>query len=122
MTQHEDGKLTIAMTGSQSVRIVEDDWPILSQATFDGVDTSLTVRRHPDERILVYYADGRISRGVLIERSPIGIADLASTPPGKFLPVPIDDIIAVITEVVRNEDASPELAQMCIDGLPPKDI
>jgi len=113
---------TITLTGRPPVRIAEDDWPVLAEASTwtggNGYEANATrhwtlkVRQHQtDGRTIVYGAYRTSWQG---ERDARGGQLLAAGAHGR-LPQAIQEVCTAI-------GASPVLAQDCLADLPPEDL
>ena len=100
---------TITLTGRTPIRIREDQWPVIAEASSDLQNSSgtITVRRHRDGLILVYATS-------LHKRAPTAIIRA-----GRLLETLIDHqtIIETIRCVAKDCGLSAGLARACIASL-----
>ena len=99
---------TITLTGRAPVRIIEEDWPVIADASiyrFLGQSRDVRIRRHADGRTIVY---GTAPSGRRARRSAAGILLAAAES---------RDIAAAI-RIVCIDLGAPELAQRLIADLP----
>jgi hypothetical protein len=127
---------TITLTDRPPVRIREDEWPILAEASYHDYDGEyasqsfrhwrgwLKVRRHQDGRTLVY----AVCEHETAHRGERGYEQRA----GELLPAAtsMEEIVAAIKRVHSTIDIVDEdhrdqwrlLAGECIASLPPEEI
>ena len=103
---------TITLTDEAPVRIEEDNWPIIAQASGAGVDDSpntenhVVVRQHEDDRVIVYAVR---KCGDAYERAG-RVLDFA------------EELPQHIRKVGEQADVAPDIVRRCIADLPPVDL
>jgi hypothetical protein len=121
-TTNSNDIITIALSDSPPVRIAREAWPVIASVHWhDGkVEAQanrtqyIKVRQHDDGRAIVYAADERGPGGM-----PAGFRDRYA---GFIVPAGPDSMGAIIRTIRRVAgaiDLSPDLANDCIQDLPP---
>ena len=124
---------TITLTDRRPVRINDEQWPIIAQATGDSYcgndygrrnqalsqgecdEYSLRVRQHDDGRTIVY---GVLSAAIAAWGAPAGGTDMRG---GELLEAG-DDIVRAIRRVGESCNLPAEVIRECISDLPAEEL
>ena len=102
---------TITLTNARPVRIEEDNWPIIAQASGekDRSTNHIIVRHHADGRTIVYavrlYIDEYHRAGLVLDES-----------------VTLDNLLPYISSVGEAAGVPDGIIRQCISDLPPVDL
>lgn len=107
---------TITLTDAPPVRIKEDNWPVIAQASGAGVDdlpttkNNLVVRQHADGRVIVYAVR---QCGDEYDRAGYVLDDTSTM---------VEELPPHIHRVGEQANVPIDIARRCIADLPPVDL